>query len=75
MLGPTEPVADSAMDHDIEENVMALIDVVDWCLDGMYDAARHRHSQYGSQRNIGERAYAAMLEWKEWLCNAEKELA
>lgn len=75
LIGNTEPVADSAIDEQINENLMLLIDTVNWCLDGVYDAARHRKSLYGSQRVIGERAYAAMLEWKEWLGNVEDELA
>lgn len=75
MVGPTEPVADSAIDLEIKDNLMTLIDVVNWCLDGVYDAARHRHSLYGSQQYIGEQAYSAMLEWKKWFCNVEDELA
>ena len=75
LIGNTEPVADSAIDEQINENLMLLIDTVNWCLDGVYDAARHRKSPYGSQRVVGERAYAAMLEWKEWLENIENELA
>lgn len=75
LIGNTEPVADSAIDERVNENLMNLIDVVNWCLDGVYDAARHRKSPYGSQMAIGEKAYAAMLEWKEWLENAEDELA
>ena len=75
LIGNTEPVADSAIDEKINENLMLLIDTVNWCLDGVYDAARHRNSPYGSQRVIGERAYAAMLEWKVWLEDAENELA
>lgn len=75
LIGNTEPVADSAIDEKINENLMLLIDTVNWCLDGVYDAARHRKSSYGSQRSVGERAYAAMLEWKEWLENVENELA
>lgn len=75
LVGDTEPVADSALDHQIEDNVKVLIDVVNWCLDGLYDTARHRKSDYGSQRDVGERAYAALLEWEEWLRGVEEELA
>ena len=75
LIGNTEPVADSAIDDEINENLMLLIDTVNWCLDGVYDAARHRKSPYGSQSAVGERAYAAMLEWKDWLENVENELA
>lgn len=75
MIGETCPVADSEIDRQINENLMLLIDVINWCLDGVYSAASYRKSPYGSQRVVGERAYAAMLEWKEWLGNVEDELA
>ena len=75
MIGGTEPYADSAIDEGIENNVKTLIDVINWCFDGMYYAARHRKSEYQSAREIGERAYAALLEWKNWLAGVEEELA
>ena len=75
LIGSTEPVADSAIDEKVNRNLMVLIDVINWCLDGVYDAARHRKSPYGSQRDVGERAYAAMLEWKDWIAEREEELA
>ena len=75
LIGATEPVADSAIDDKVQENLMTLIDIGDWVLDGLYYAANHRKSPYGSSRDIGERAYAAMLEWKEWLAEKENELA
>ena len=75
MVGSTEPVADSALDKDIEDNLMVLIDVVNWSLGVICDAARHRKSAYESQRRVGERAYSAMLEWGDWLKEAEDELA
>jgi hypothetical protein len=75
LIGATCPVADSEIDRQINENLMVLIDVINWCLDGVYSAASNRKSPYGSQMVVGERAYAAMLEWKEWLGNVEDELA
>ena len=75
LIGATCPVADSEIDRQINENLMVLIDVINWCLDGVYSAASNRKSPYGSQRVVGERAYAAMLEWKDWLENVENELA
>lgn len=75
MIGGTEPYGDSSIDERIEINVKTLIDVINWCLDGIYYAARHRKSQYKSMMDIGERAYAALLEWKEWIAAVEEELA
>lgn len=75
VVGRTEPVADSAVDDKVEENLKTLIDIGDWVLDGMLHAAEHRKDMYASSRAVGERAYAVMLEWKEWLMEKESELA
>lgn len=75
MIGGTEPYADSAIDEKIDSNLRTLIDVINWCLDGMYDAARYRKSEYRSAMDIGERAYASLLQWKEWIEGVEEELA
>lgn len=75
MIGGTEPYADSAIDMKVDSNLRTLIDVINWCLDGMYDAARHRKSEYRSQIDIGERAYASLLQWKDWITAVEEELA
>lgn len=75
LVGNTCPVADSEIDRQINENLMVLIDVTNWCLDGVYSAASNRKSPYGSQMIVGERAYATMLEWKKWLEEREEELA
>ena len=75
VVGDTEPVADSARDVQIEENLKTLIDIGDWVLDRLLYAAGYRKEPDYSSRQIGERAYAAMLEWKEWLAQKEEELA
>lgn len=71
----TEPIADSAIDPIREENLKTLIDIGDWVLDSLLYAAEHRKDPYYSSQTIGERAYATMLEWKEWLAQKEEELA
>lgn len=75
IVGDTEPVADSTVDEIREKNLMTLIDIGDWVLDGLYCVALHRKDPYYSCQNAGERAYATMLEWKEWLLQKEEELA
>lgn len=75
IVGNTEPVADSAIDTGIEENLKTLIDIGNWVLDGLSYAAEHCKDPYSSSRTIGERAYATMLEWKDWLTVKEEELA
>lgn len=75
LVGDTEPVADSAIDSEVDENLKTLIDIGDWVLDGLWYSARHRKDPYYSSKTVGERAYATMLEWKEWLAEKEEELA
>ena len=75
LIGPTEPWADSAIDIEREENLKTLIDIGNWVLSQLYCAAKHRKSTYYSSSKVGERAYGAMLEWKNWLAESEDELA
>lgn len=75
IVGRTEPVADSAIDDEREENLKTLIDIGDWVLDGLLYAAKHRKDPYYSSKTVGDRAYATMLEWKDWLAQREDELA
>ena len=75
IIGEIEPVADSAIDPVRAENLKTLINVGDWVLDGLFYAAEHRKDPYYSSQTIGETAYAAMHEWREWLAQKEEELA
>lgn len=75
LIGSVHPVADSAIDWKVEENLKTMIDVINWALGEMSEVAGNRHSFYGSQRDVGERAYAALLEWEEWLRGVEEELS
>lgn len=75
VVGNTEPVADTAIDEKCEQNLKTLIDIGNWVLDGLLFAAEHRHSPYYSSHSIGERAYATMCEWKDWLSTQEEALS
>ena len=75
LIGSVCPVADANIDIEINNNLMTMIDVMNLELGYIYDCACHRKSPYGSARNIGERAYAALLEWKKWIEDIEEELA
>lgn len=75
IVGESEPIADSAIDEIREENLKTLIDIGNWILDGLLYTAEHHKDPYFSSQAIGERAYATMIEWKEWLAQKEEELA
>ena len=67
LIGGTTAVGDSAIDREIEENLKTLIDVINWCMDGLADSASTRHNYQGSMRDVGERAFSAMCEYRDWL--------
>ena len=67
LIGATTAVGDSAIDREIEENLKTLIDVINWCMDGLADSASTRHNYQGSMRDVGERAFSAMCEYRDWL--------
>ena len=74
LVGSTEPQGETAIDDRVEQNLKILIDIGDWVLDGLYYTAQHRKDVWYSSKTIGERAYAVMLEWKEWLAEKEQQL-
>ncbi len=74
LVGETTATGKSEADWDIEYNLKVLIDIADWCLDGVYMSAVTRHDLEGGKRSVGERAFSAMCEWKDWLDNRIKEL-
>lgn len=67
LIGATEAVGDSEIDNKIESNLKTLIDIANWCMDGVSQSASTRHRPEYSMRIVGERAFSALCEWEEWL--------
>ena len=67
LIGETEAVGDSWADEKIEKNLMTLIDVANWCVDGVAQSSETKDRTEWSMRHIGGRAFGALLDWKEWL--------
>lgn len=67
LVGSVHSSGDSFEDRERNENLGVLIDVVNWALDTVEDSAMSRHALDYYKRDIGERAYSAMCEWKDWL--------
>ena len=42
LIGTTEAVGDSAVDDKVESNLKTLIDVANWCMDGVSQSASTR---------------------------------
>lgn len=73
LIGGTEAVGDSWADEKIEKNLMTLIDVTNWCIDGVAQSSETKNRFELSMRRIGERAFGALLDWKEWLAERSEE--
>lgn len=73
LIGSTEAVGDSWADEKIEENLVTLIDVANWCIDGVAQSSETKNRSELSMRRIGERAFCTLLDWKEWLTKRSEE--
>ena len=67
LIGCTEAVGETNEDEKIEQNLMTLIDVTNWCLDGIYQSSETMGRPEYSMNKIGFRAKGALLDYKEWL--------
>ena len=73
LIGDTEAVGDTWADEKIEKNLKTLIDVANWCIDGVAQSSETKNRAERSMRKIGERAFGALLDWKEWLAERSEE--
>lgn len=67
LVGSAEPIGESNYDEKAAENLKTLIDVVNWCLDGVANARDYLGRYEYSMHKIGFDAQCAMQEWLEWL--------
>lgn len=74
LIGKTEPVGSTHIDEEREKNLKTLIDICNWCLDGIYDCARYSHATEYSVRNIGQRGIECLYEYKSWIDEVLEEL-
>lgn len=67
LIGKMWAVGETHEDMKRLENLRTLIDVTNWCLDGIAMCADDRHRYEASVRTNGELAYGALLEYAEWI--------
>lgn len=67
LIGETTACGESNADERIDANLRKVIDLVDYLFGEVMWSAKTRHRCEGSMRQIGERAFSAMCEWKRWL--------
>ena len=66
LIGETTAVGDSITDSVIDYNLRNLIDITNWCLDGIAQSATTRHSFDSSMRQIGERAFSTLVAYRNF---------
>lgn len=66
LIGDTEAVGDTWRDHDRLINLKTLIDVVNFCLDGVKRSAESEGFEYSVVENR-ETARGALLDWRDWI--------
>ena len=71
LIGPTEPLGAIELDEERLQNLKYLIDITNWCLDGILRSAE---SCADLTSKNGVLAFATMLEYKTWFEEKLKEL-
>lgn len=66
LIGDTKPVGDIWKDHSRLINLKTLINVVNYCLDGVKRSAETEGIEYSVVENR-ETAKCALMEWRDWI--------
>lgn len=67
LIGSTNATGSESVDDERLKNLRTLIDVTNWCLDGIKQSAEYQHCIESSMREIGQTAIAALDEYRGWL--------
>ena len=67
LIGTTEAVGETNADDKIYKNLQTLIDVTNWCLDGIYQSSETCGRPEASMHNIGWVARCTLGEYRTWL--------
>lgn len=66
LIGPTEAVGESNADERAMENLKVLIDITNWCLDGILHSSETSGAVEYSRHMVGFHAKCAMEEYLRW---------
>lgn len=67
LIGQTEAVGETYADEKIMCNLKTLIDVTNWCIDGVYQSSETADRPEWSMHSIGLKAKGALDDWREWI--------
>lgn len=74
LIGPTKPCGAIELDEKRLHNLKNLIDITNWCLDGLLQSAEYKYSCADLVSKNGALAFATMFEYKTWLEEKLEEL-
>lgn len=74
LIGPTEPLGAIELDEERLQNLKNLIDITNWCLDGILRSAEYKYSCADLVSKNGALAFATMFEYKTWFEEKLEEL-
>ena len=60
LVGRTTPFGSTEVDKKVEKNLETLINISDWCIDRLTEAAIYRHRAEYSMRSIGKTAMSEL---------------
>lgn len=68
LIGKTEATGSQIEDNRRLDNLKVLIDVTNWCMDGLQYAMDSGQGRFEvSMREIGNTAQSALIDYKEWI--------
>lgn len=67
LIGPTTAVGETNADERILANLRTLIDVADWCVDGVSQSSETMGRSEWSMHKVGFYAKCALDGWRTWL--------
>lgn len=74
LIGTTTAYGSTEMDDIIFENLQALEEITEWCLDGIQLAAKDWNRPEASMRRIGTEAKNELIYEKDWITRTLDEL-
>lgn len=67
VIGTTTAVGETNADERILANLRTLIDVANWCVDGVFQSSETMGRPEWSMHKVGYEAKCALDEWRMWL--------
>ena len=67
LIGPVEAIGETNADERIYKNLQTLIDVTNWCLDGIHQSSFTCGRSEYSMHKVGYDAKCALGEYRMWL--------